>query len=202
MKLYYAKGACSLAVRIVIHELRLNVDFESVNLQTKKTETGKDFLAINPKGVVPVLITDDNQTLTENAAIQQYLADTQQATRLLPALGDFKRFRVLEWLNCISTDLHKGCSPLFISNLPNEIKEQIFIPRIKKTLAYVEKYLNQKNFLVGEDFTLPDGYLFVILSWMPRLNISMTEYVQVNRYFEALKKRETIQRALKEEGLL
>src|SRR5688572_12009519 len=113
MKLYYSKGACSLAVRIILHEIGAACEFEAVDLATKKTETGMDFLKINPKGAVPTLILDDKAILTENAVIQQYLAEKYHATQLLPPLGDMKRYRVLEWLNFISTDLHKSCGPLF-----------------------------------------------------------------------------------------
>src|SRR5690349_19217638 len=122
MKLYYSKGACSLAVRIIINEIGLQSEYEAVDLKTKKTATGQDFLKINPKGSVPVIQTDEKQILTENAVIQQYLADTNKATQLLPALGNFERYRVLEWLNFISTELHKGFSPLFNPNVPNELK--------------------------------------------------------------------------------
>src|SRR5437870_2266196 len=113
MKLYYSKGACSLAVRILINELNISCKYEAVNLKTKETETGKNFYEINPKGAVPTLILENNNVLTENAVIHQYLADQQKAHHLLPNLNDFKRYQVLEWLNFIATELHKGFSPLF-----------------------------------------------------------------------------------------
>lgn len=115
MKLYYSKGACSLAPRIIINELGVKSEFEAVDLAAKKTETGQNFLSINPKGAVPVLITNDGQTLTENAVILQYLADTNEGTELLPAFGSFKRYRVLEWLNYIATELHKGAGAVIQS---------------------------------------------------------------------------------------
>ncbi len=199
MKLYYAKGACSLAVRIIIHEIGLKCEFVAVNLGTKQTEHGDDFLKINPKGSVPVLVTDNNEVLTENAVIQQFLADKHHAVHLLPPPGDFRRYRVLEWLNFISSDLHKGCSPLFTSTLPQEVKEKIFIPSIKNKLKLVEEHLNQKKYLMGNDFTLPDSYLFVILSWMPHLKVDISDCKNLNRYFEELKKRDSVQLSLKEE---
>src|SRR5690349_3300917 len=110
MKLYYSKGACSLAVRIALHELGIPCEFEAVDLKAKKTEKGADFFKINPKGAVPTLVLDDHTVLTENAVIQQYLADKQKAFEVLPPVNDMKRYRALEWLNFVSTELHKGCS--------------------------------------------------------------------------------------------
>src|SRR5689334_13101143 len=108
MKLYYSKGACSLAVRILLHELGIKSEFEAVDLKTKRTETNADFLKINPKGAVPTLTTDKQEILTENAVILCYLADEYKAIELLPAPGNFKRYRVLEWLNYVATEIHKG----------------------------------------------------------------------------------------------
>lgn len=200
MKLYYATGTCSLAVRIVINEIGLHSEFEAVNLKTKKTSSGQDFLQINPKGSVPVILTDDNEILTENSIIQQYLADKHHAVQLLPAPGHFKRYRVLEWLNYISTELHKGCSPLFHPGIPQELKNELFKPALKNKLNYVEKNL-QHQFLLGDEFTLPDAYLFVVLTWLPHFNIDLHEWPQLNRYFTDLLKKPTIKKALHEEGL-
>lgn len=122
MKLYYTQAACSLAVRITINEIGLKCDYESVDLKAKKTEKGEDFLKINPKGAVPVLKTNDGEILTENAVILQYLADTNSATKLLPGTGDFKRYRILEWLNYITTELHKTIGALFNPELPQKLK--------------------------------------------------------------------------------
>ena len=125
MKLYYSPGACSLAVRILINEMGLDAEYESVDLKTKKTATGQDFKKINPKSVVPTLELDNKEILTENAVIQQYLADMNHATELLPAVNDFKRHRVLEWQTYVATELHKGMSPLFHAKYPDEIKENV-----------------------------------------------------------------------------
>ncbi len=200
MKLYYANGTCSLAVRIIINEIGLNSEFEAVDLKTKKTASGQDFFQINPKGSVPVIVTDDNEILTENSVIQQYLADTHHATQLLPALGNFKRYRILEWLNYISTELHKGCGPLFSPGIPLELKNDIFKPALKNKLSYVEKNL-KNQFLLGEHFTLADAYLFVILSWLPHFKIDLNEWPQLSRYFTELQQRPTIKKSLTEEGI-
>lgn len=200
MKLYYANGTCSLAVRIIINEIGLRSEFEAVDLKTKKTDSGKDFLQINPKGSVPVIVTDENEILTENSVIQQYLADTHHAAQLLPALGNFKRYRVLEWLNYISTELHKGCGPLFSLAVPLELKNALFKPALKNKLLYVENNLKNK-FLLGDHFTLADAYLFVILSWLPHFKIDLNEWPQLSHYFTELQQRPSVQKSLKEEGI-
>lgn len=201
MKLYYSKGACSLAVRIVMHEIGLQCEFEAVNLKTKQTQTGANFLEINPKGGVPTLVLDDNTILTENAVIQQYLADTFNATQLLPPLKDFQRYRVLEWLNFVSTDLHKGVAPLFNPNLAQEVKE-VFKTNLKKNLQFLDNHLKQQSCLLdNKQFTLADGYLFVVLTWLPHFQINLNEYNNLARYFSELKDRPSIQQALTEEGL-
>lgn len=201
MKLYYSKGACSLAVRIVLHELNINFDAEAVNLGTKKTASGQDFLAINPKGAVPALVLDNEQVLTENTVIQQYLADHFNGNHLLPAMGDIKRYRVLEWLNFVSTDLHKGCSPLFNAKLAEEIKDSIFRPALVNKLKYAEQQLAQHDYLLGNKFSLADAYLFVINRWLPHLGIDVNPFPALMRYQQRLKQRNAIQQALQEEGL-
>lgn len=201
MKLYYSKGACSLAVRIVLNEIEIPCEYESVDLKTKKTEKGDDFLKINPKGSVPVLKLANQEILTENAAIQQYLADEFKATTLLPLVGNFKRYRVLEWLSFVSTDLHKGFAPLFDPRVSEENKEQIFKPNLKNKLKIVDAQLSKSEYLVSDSFTLPDGYLFVILRWFPHFKMELTEFSHVTRYKEMLKKRRSIQDSLAEESL-
>jgi glutathione S-transferase len=201
MKLYYSKGACSLVIRIVIHELQLNAEFCAVNLQTKQTENNEDFLKINPKGAVPTLMLDNKEILTENSVIQQYLADNYKGTQLLPAINDFKRYRVLEWLNYVSTELHKGCVPLFNAKVPEDIKDAIFKPALKAKINYVEKHLAQYEYLLGDQFTFPDAYLFVVLRWMPYLKIDLSDCPAITRYFENLKERQSIKQSLTEEGI-
>jgi glutathione S-transferase len=201
MKLYYSKGACSLAVRIILNELAIPCDYEAVDLKTKKTETGLDYFTINFKGAVPVLVLDNQEVLTENSIIQQYLADQYKATQLLPPVGDFKRYRVLEWLNFVSSDLHKGFGPLFNANVSEAMKEEIFKPILKNKFNFVEKRLANNKFLLGDHFTLPDGYLFVVLRWAQHFKILST-FPHLSRYFSDLQKRPSVQKSLKEEGLL
>lgn len=201
MKLYFSKGACSLVVRICIHEIGLDSTFESVNLKTKKTESGSDFLDINPKGAVPTLELQNGDTLTENAVILQYLCDISNAIQLLPPLGNINRYKVLEWVNYISTELHKGIGALFNPSISQELKKDVFIPIIKNKLNYVNQHLQNHQYLIGDQFTLPDAYLFVMLKWTSYFNIDLNEWDNLSRYFKTLGQRNSIQLSLKEEGI-
>ena len=201
MKLYYSKGACSLVIRILIHEMQLPCEYEAVNIVTKITASGTPFLTINPKGAVPVLITEDNLVLTENAVIQQYLADTYKAHQLLPPVGDFQRYRVLEWVNYITTDIHKSFSPLFSTKVPDAFKEEVIIPILKAKFAIANQALEKNQFLMGKQFTLPDAYLFVMLLWSASKKLDLKEYPHFVRYFAELKQRQTFIEALSEEGI-
>jgi len=200
MKLYYAPGACSLIVRIILNELGLSADFESVDLRNKKTATGNNYLEINAKGSVPALQLDSGEMLTENAVIIQYLADTTEAYQLLPPIGDLKRYRVLEWLNYAATDLHKGLGLLFNPAITQDMKEKIFYPQIQTKLKYVNTQLQQHEFILGNHFTLPDAYIFVILSWAPHLGVDLTPWKNITRYFDELRNRPSIQASLKAEA--
>jgi glutathione S-transferase len=201
MELYFTKGACSLACRVVINELNLACDYISVDLMNKKTEDGRDFLTINPKGAVPVLVTNEGDILTENAVIQQYLADTNKATTLLPPVHQFERYRVLEWVNYVATEIHKGLSVFFTNAISNETKEQVFLPLLKKKFNYVDQSLEDKRFLLGEHFTLPDAYMFVMLRWAQGFNFHLSDWENITRYFAELNQRPSIKKSLNEEGL-
>lgn len=200
MKLYYTPGACSLAVRIVINEIGIKCDYESVNLKTKKTEKEADFSEINAKGSVPTLLLDNNEVLTENAVIQIYLAETYKATELLPPIGDMKRYRVLEWLTYVTTELHKGFGPLFNPAFSEDTKK-IVKDLLKHKFDFVERHLAKHKYLVGDHYTLPDGYLFVIITWMAKFNIDLKQWPQLSRYFAELTQRKSIHQSLEQEGL-
>lgn len=200
MKLYYSKGACSLAIRITLNEIGAAYQTVAVNLKTKQTETDENYLAINPKGAVPALRLDTNEILTENAVIHQYLADTFKATHLLPPVPDLNRYRVLEWLNFVSTDLHKSFSPLFNPNMPDAAQE-IFRKTISNKFKFVNDQLTNKTFLMGKQFTVADSYLFVMLVWAYKLNIDISAYSELAAYFARLKQRASVKKALQDEGL-
>lgn len=204
MKLYYSNGACSLVPRIIINELKLPCTFVAVNLKEspKKTQEGDIFATITPKDAVPVLQTDDGQILTENAVILQYLADTAKATQLLPPIGDFNRYRVLEWVNFIATDLHKGVGALFNPKLTQQMKDEVTLPIIQRKLSFVNDALQNKKYLMGDHFTLPDAYLFVILTWCIHFKIDLSQMPSLEKYFLNLQTVPAVRKSLEEEGFL
>lgn len=200
MKLYYSPGACSLVVRIILNELKLAATYESVNLATKKTASGQDFLMINAKGAVPTLVTNEGLVLTENAAILQYLADTYDTAKtLLPPVGDFNRYRVLEALNFVSTELHKSAAGFFNPRWDNETKVRLFKPLLEMKLAFAETMLTDKPYLAGEAYSLADAYLYVTLSWLPHLPVNLKEYPHLSAFYERVGARQAVQNSLEEE---
>jgi glutathione S-transferase len=201
MKLYYSKGACSLSIRIIINEIGLECDYESVDLRTKKTESGDDYFKINPKGSVPALMTDDGKILTEGIALHVYLAETNNAYDLLPQANDFNRYRVLEWLNYVSTEVHKSFAPFFHPMVTQEVKQTIFSPIIKTKLNFLDQALSQKTFLLGDQFTLPDAYLYVVLSWAKVCQIDIAQWPNIAAFCTQVQKRKSVQQSLKEEHL-
>lgn len=204
MKLYYFNGATSMIVRIVINELGLPCEYERVDLSAGKvTESGTDFLSINPRGMVPVLKIDDQEYLTESAIICQYLIDQKQATNLLPAAGDFKRYRVLEWVNFMAVDLHKLITyNLLNPKLPDAIKAEVFIPIIQSKFSILDQALAKNKYLMGDHFMLPDAYLFVMLFWAEWLKVDLSKFSNLARYFSELKKRKSIVDSLAEEKFI
>lgn len=201
MKLFYAKGACSLAPRIILNEIGVAPDFEAVDLQTKQTASGQNFLSINPKGCVPTLRLENGEILTESAVIMQYLSDHYEANNLLPPVGDWQRYRVLEWLNYVSTELHKGFAPLFNRDLSPELKQTIFIPKIMEKFQYVDQCLQDRSYLLGKHFTLPDAYLFTILRWAIGKKLPVQSLHALMQYREQLRSRKSVSDALTQEGL-
>lgn len=203
MKLYYYKGACSLSVRIILNELELKCNFESITeLQTKDktTEGGTQFSKISPKNQIPVLELDDGRILTECSAIMLYLADLKNETNLT-GLGDsLNKYRVLEWLNFISSELHKNFVPNISPIIPINAKP-IFKKILLSKLKYIENELSGKDFITIGSFTLADAYLFTVLSWMHLIQINLEDFPSINKYFNNLKKRPSVSQSLTEEGL-
>jgi len=201
MKLYYSKGAASLAVRIVINEINLACQYESVDLKTKITETGDNYFEITPKGYVPALKID-KQVITETAVILQYLVEHHQVAALLPEIGNSDRYHVLEWLNFIGTELHKNVAVLFNPNIPDETKDVLFNSGLKIKLNIVDNHLSHKQYLVGNQFTIPDAYLFTILFWLPQfLKIYLSQWSHLNNYYLKLSDRLSIQKSFSEETI-
>lgn len=199
MKLFYAPGACSLAPHIVIREADLDVALDRVTFGEKRTTTdGRDFYSLNPQGAVPTLELDDGNVLTENAALMQYLASLAPAKDLAPANG-FEHWRLLETLNFIATELHKGFSPMF-RNPPPEQREAL-VKNLLNRFKLLDGKLGDKQFLVGDGFTIADAYAFVMLRWAKRFALDLSGYPRLGLYFMRLMQRPAVQAALREEGL-
>lgn len=201
MKLYYSQGACSLVVRIAIEELHLKAEYEAVNLATKKTETGLDFLTINPKGSVPALLLDNGQVLTENVAILQYIADSVTATSLLAPVKTMERYRTLEWLNYLTTDVHKTFSSLFSAQVPKEVKDTVFSPMLCKKFDFMDQRLSENKYLCGDTFTLADIYLYVVTRWLRPVHLNLEQWSNVTRFFQEVKLRASVVNALEQEKM-
>ena len=199
LKLYYVPGTCALAPHIVLRETGLDYTVEKVGRDDKKTETGADYTAINPKTSVPALVMNDGQVLTEVAVIVQYLADQVPDKSLAAPAGTLERYRLQEWLNFISSELHKGCSPLFNPTLNDEPKAA-FKARLAQRLAFAADALNNRKYLMGH-FTVADAYLFTVLRWMPRLGIDLSNWPALKNVMEHMAARPAVKTAMQEEGL-
>ena len=200
MKLYFSPGACSLSPHIALHEAGLAHEAEKVDLRTKKTVSGADFLAVNPKGQAPALVLDDGSLLTEGPAIVQYIADQAPNSGLAPANGTLERYKLQEWLNYISTEMHKSFSPLFRPNTPDAYKP-IAREAIEAKFAFIDKELAGKDFLTGKKFTVADGYLFVMTRWADGMKIDVSALKNLVAWKARVLARPGVQAALKHEGL-
>jgi glutathione S-transferase len=200
MKLYYSPGACSLSPHIIACEAELPIELIKVDLQSKHTETGEDFRQLNPNGYVPLLILDNGNRLTEGPAIVQYLADLAPDKKLIPPAGTFERYQLQQWLNFISTEIHKSFSPLFNPVAP-EAAKQLAIDILMTRLDTVAELLSSQPFLLGDNFSVADAYLFVTLSWGQYVNLDISRWPSLARYADNISERPAVQQAMKEEGL-
>jgi glutathione S-transferase len=198
--LYYSPGACSQAPHILMHEVGLEHDAKRVDLRNKTLEDGSDYLRVNPKGAVPALRVDSGEVLTENAVVLQFIGDLVPDSGVLPSLGDFRRYRVLEMVNFITTELHKRFSFLFNRDASDEVKQ--FVTRdLSKKLDWIDERLGAGPFLMGEDLTLPDPYLFVISGWTEKL-IGLDNWANLRAFRERMLERPSVRHVLRFEGLL
>lgn len=208
MKLYFSPGACSLAPHIVLEEAGAQFQLIKVDLKNKTLESGENFLKINPKGQVPTLQMQDGQILTENAIINQYIADQFPQKNLLPKAGTMERYRADEWLNYIATEIHKGMGILFAVDrlVQNETGKKEFrdnsIAGLGKKFDYLSEKIQNNQFLMGSQFTAPDAYLFTVLNWHGWLKVEMTKWPTLMGYMERVKSRPAVQKAMKNEGIL
>ena len=200
MKLYYAPGACSQAPHILLHEIGLDHDAARVDLKAKRLEDGSDYLLVNPKGAVPALQLDSGEVLTENAVILQYLGDRTNWPEVLPPMGDFRRYRVLEMVNFITTELHKRFGFLFNRDATDEFK-QFVIRDLSDKLDYIDGRLGSGPFLFGDQLTLHDPYLFVITGWADKF-MGLDKWPNLAAFRERMMQRPAVRHVLKFEGLL
>jgi glutathione S-transferase len=201
MKLYYAPGACSLAPHIVAREAGIDLELEKVDIGSKKTESGKDFLTINPNGYVPALEFEPGQVLTEGPVIQQYIADKKPASGLAPPAGTLERYRLQEVLTFINSEIHKSYGPLFNPKITPEAREHQ-LATLRKRFGAIDKKLAGKQFLLGDRFTVADAYLFVMVSWAGHVGLDLSSYANVTAFGQRVGARPAVQAALKAEGLM
>jgi glutathione S-transferase len=201
MKLYYSPGACSLSPHIALREAGYKFDAEQVDLGTKKTKSGADYTKINPKGYVPALQLDNGELLTEGVAIANYLADQKPESNLLPKNGGMERYRAQEWLTFISSEIHKTLGPLFNPKTPDAFKTMA-LERLGQRFDYLNKHLDGKKYLMGDQFGAADAYLFTVASWAPHLKVDLARWPAVKAYVDRIAARPAVQAALKAEGLI
>jgi glutathione S-transferase len=201
MKLYFAPGACSLSPHIVMREAGVNLDLEQVNNQEKKTKSGVDYWTINAKGQVPVLEFDNGERLTEGPVIVQWIADQNPASGLVPPAGKVERYRVQEWLNFITSELHKTFGPIFRPTTPDAYKA-ISKENLGKRFDWLDKQLAGKQYLMGDKFTVADAYLYTVLRWTTRIEMDLAKWPNLKAYVERVGARPKVQEALKAEGLI
>ena len=201
MKLYFSPGACSLAPHILLNEAGYSYETEKVDLAAKKTASGGDFFAINPKGYVPAIALDDGQLVTEVQVILRYLADQKPQSGLMPKPGTMERVRAEEWLNFIASEMHKSYGPIFRPTTPEEYKT-LSRAYIARRLAILEKQLAGNQYVLGDKFSAADAYAFTILRWSGFTKVDLTPFPSIVAYMARMEARPKVQQTLKEEGLL
>lgn len=200
MKLYYTVGSCGLSPQIVLREAGQAFDLVKVDLATRTTAEG-DYLKVTPKGFVPALKLDDGEVITEGAVLLQWIADQNPERRLLPAFGTMQRYRALEWINFVATDLHKGMATMFSSFLDEASKKRFADGLLAGRFAVVEDHLSRNDYLLGSEFSAPDAYLYNVLCWPIRAGIDMSGYVAIERFMQRMDQRPSVQAAREAEGL-
>ena len=201
MKLYYSNGACSLSPHIVLRESGLPFTLVRASTKTHALDDGTDYYTINPKGSVPLLELDNGERLSEGPAIVQYIADQAAGKNLAPANGTFERYRVQEWLNFITSELHKGYSPLFRPTTPEDFKPVLRELLLKK-YEFVDAKLAGKHYLMGDSFTVPDAYLFTVTNWAKHVGLDLSKFANLQAFMARMSARPAVQAALEAEGLV
>jgi glutathione S-transferase len=201
VRLYFSPGACSLSPHIVLRESGLPFELEQVNLQAKKLKSGGDFLEVNPKGQVPVLKLDSGEILTEGPVIVQYIADQKPESGLAPKAGTLQRYHVQEWLNFVTSELHKSFTPLFKPNTPEEYAK-ISKENLANRFGFLDKELGKRQYLMGDKFTVPDAYAFTVVGWSKYKDIDLSRWPNLKGYMDRVAARPKVQEAMKAEGLI
>ena len=201
MKLYYSPGACSLSPHIALLEADLPYDLVKVDLRAKTLENGDDYLKVNPKGQVPALALDSGELVTEGPVIVQMIADKAAGKNLAPARDTAERYKLLEWLNFITSELHKNFGPMFSPVLADDAKA-FFKDRVMGKFKYVDGALAGQDYLMGKQFTVADGYLFTILTWADRMKFDLSGLPNLVAYRARVAARPKVQEALTKEGLM
>ena len=201
MKLYYSPGACSLSPMIALAEAGLPYQPVLASTKSHKLADGTDYYTINPKGYVPLLELDDGERLTEGPAIVQYIADRAPQKNLAPANGTLARYRLQEWLNFVSTELHKQYSPLFVAAVPDEYKA-MQRQRLKDRYAWVDRQLAGRDYLMGDTFTVADGYLYTVTNWAQHVGVDLAGLANLAAYMKRVGERPAVQEARHTEGTL
>jgi glutathione S-transferase len=201
LKLYYSTGACSLSPHIALREAGLDFTLEKTDLRSKQTVSGGDIRKDNPKGMVPVLVLEDGDVLTEGPAIVQWIADQKPSSGLAPPAGTIARYHLMEWLNFITSELHKNYSPLFNPNAPEEYKKLVR-EALAARYAFINEKLAGKSYLMGEQFTVADGYLFTVTNWARIVKFDLTPYPNVLAFQERVRHLPHVVEAMKAEGII
>lgn len=200
MKLYYSPGSCGLASQIAMREAGQPYELVKVDFKTKTTVEG-DYLKVSPKGFIPVLKMDDGDQLTEGAVILQWIADKHPESKLLPAFGTRARYTALEWLNFVASDLHKGMAVMFSPFLDEPTKSRFAEGNLTSKFQYIDEHLAKNKYVLGDDFSVADAYLYNVLSWPPRVKIDMSSYTSIRKFMERMEQRPSVRGALEAEGL-
>jgi glutathione S-transferase len=201
MKLYYSPGACSLSPHIALLEAGLPYELVKVDIRAKKLENGEDYLKLNPKGQVPALGLDSGEIVTEGPVIVQMIADQASAKALAPAHGSSERYKLLEWLNFLTSEVHKSFGPMFAPALNDEAKA-FFKDRVMGKLKYIDSQLAGRDYLMGKQFTVADSYAFIVVGWTKWLNVSIDSFPNVKSFMGRVLERPAVQKVFKIEGLL
>ncbi|ANH67979.1 glutathione transferase GstA [Mitsuaria sp. 7] len=200
MKLYFSPGSCALATQIALREAEQEFQLIKVDFATKTTVEG-DYFQVSAKGLIPALQLDDGDVLTESAVILQWIADQHPQFKLLPVLGSRERYQAMQWLNYVATDLHKGMAVIFSPFVDAESKARFAEGNLAGRFEYIEQHLASNDYVLGEDFSVVDAYLYNVLRWPVRVDIDMSPYTSIGQFMDRMVQRPTVRAALKAEGL-